>query len=165
MSGTTMAELRDWLNRTVVHLDLHDAGSEFPFGDIRIVFQKEIFINNTVGWGNDVRAEIKVYNFCFSRHGIDEFVDAAERWLALPIALLGSTYFSGKWRFGANSSQLNLEFQPYYQTPSKTDWFAVRIEIGSETLSWAEEIHSDASCLALFVEGLSDIRQSLHQNK
>lgn len=150
-----IAEFRDWLNRTALHLDLRDDASEFTIGQIRIVFQKNRFVDNVVCWRDDVQAEIRLYNFFFSRSDIDEFVIAAKHWLELPLELLGSTHFSGKWRLGATeSNQFNLEFRPYYSTPSKTDWFTVRVEISTEEFSWTKELHSDHSCLALFIEGL-----------
>jgi hypothetical protein len=151
-----MAELRDWLNQKVLYIDLCGEGTDSPIGDLRFVFQKNIFIDNVVGWRDEIQAEIKLYKFLFCGEGINEFVTAAKHWLALPLNVLGSTFFSGKWSLGTGgNNQLDLEFERYYSTPSKTDWFNVKIAISSEVINWSENLHVDYTCLALFIEGLS----------
>jgi hypothetical protein len=150
-----MAEFRDWLNRKVLNLSFDQKSSEVLTGNIHIVFQQNIFIDNNIGWRDELKAEIKLYQFRFNQQAISEFVIAAKNWLKLPINELGSVYFNGKWSFGfGEDNQLDLDFQPYYSTASKTDWFNLSITIKSEALIWEEEFHTDYSCLALFVEGL-----------
>lgn len=151
-----MAEFRDWTNRIVLYIDVKEHKLEHSIGDIKVVFQKKVFIDNKIGWLNEVEAEVNFYDFYFSRANINEFVNSANNWLKLPIDKLGSTYFFGDWNLGiGNKNILTLGFDKYYSTPSKTDWFTVTIDIKSVPLDWSINIHTDYSCLALFVDGLS----------
>jgi hypothetical protein len=150
-----MAELHDRLNRRVLHINVLDKNQIPMTGDMRLVFQKNVFIDNVIGWRDETRAELRLYNFAYSSEGIGEFVTAAKRWLELPLNLLGSTFFSGQWSLGAGwENKLDLDFQLYKATPSKTDWFTVNISMKNEAITWSEAFHIDYTCLAILVEGL-----------
>jgi len=149
-----MAELRDWLNRTVLYIHLPDA-SLSPVGEVRIVFQRNVFIDNETGWRDETEAEIRFYKFCFNQADINQFVTEAKHWLSLPLSSLGTTFFAGTWGLGAHEThRFDLTFQPYHSTPSKTDWFMVHVTIRSDAVAWEENLHVDYTCLALFIDGL-----------
>jgi hypothetical protein len=147
-----MAELRDWLNRKVLHIDFleHDNNA-----NIRLVFQDEVFIDNTVGWQIQTQAEMIWYNMPLHTSGIQQFLQEAGEWLKLPLEELSKTYFSGTWDFsGVDESRCTIEFGLYEQTPSKVDWFTVSLDISFQKLHWRDTLHVDHSCLKMFVDGL-----------
>ena len=151
-----MAELRDWLNRKVLHIDIKEQHSLGSVSNVRLVFQIDSFIDNEVGWKTKAEGELRWYDFPLDISEVADFLSAARDWLGLPLNELGKTFFSGKWNWGTEDSNFHLEFGPYSQTPSKTDWFTVSLEIASQVLQRVETFHVDHSCLAIFVSGLSE---------
>ena len=123
--------------------------------DVRVIFQRDVFIDNTVGWISKPDVEIIVPAFCFSVVAMREFTDAARAWLELPIDQLGAVYFVGEWNLAKSPYQFTLSFDRYPDTPSKTDWFAVRVYLQAGNFIWNRNLHIDYTCLALFVAGLT----------
>jgi hypothetical protein len=152
-----MAELREWLNQKVLHIDIRNRQNTTLTADIRFVYQQDQFIDNGTGWKTQTQGEIRWYNFSLKHSEISDFVSTTKDWLALPIGELGKTFFSGTWNWSeGENTKFEIEFGPYSQTPSKTDWFIVRLEIASQMLRINERIHVDHSCLAIFVDGLTE---------
>lgn len=151
-----MAAFHDHLNRTVLHVNLLNLTDRYISGNIALVFQENKFIDNTVGWRIEELAVIKVNTFLFSRLGVDTFIENAQSWLNLPIRQLGETYFSGMWELGHDQNNyLSLLFQPVPGSQSKTDWFNLEITFETPELNWKKTIHTDYSCLRIFIEELS----------
>lgn len=123
--------------------------------DLCVRFQRDVFVDNRIGYRNKAKAEIQVPGFQFDPDAIQEFAGTAREWLGLPIAQLGKQYFRGEWQLGADIYQLNLKFQPYPSTPSKTDWFEMNIHIQvDDQMSWNADLHIDYTGLSGFVTGL-----------
>lgn len=151
-----MAEFSDHLYRTVLHVDPYREYDDHIIGYVRVVFQRENFGSNTDGWYIQQKAEVRVNQFVFDKNKMEKFIHAAKDWLGLPISKLSSTYFLGTWQLGYGEAyKFDLDFQTYYSTPSKTDWFNVGIFIATEELTWQGYIHTDYTCLSSFVEGLA----------
>ena len=116
-----------------------------------------MFVDNSTGWEDQAVAELTVPRFPFSPDALHHFIREARGWLDTPIHQLGTTFFSGEWRFGAGSSYaLNMAFGPFRDTPSKTDWFTVRIYLTAGNLHWNENLHIDYTGLKGFVQGLME---------
>lgn len=151
-----MAELHDWLNRTVLYIENRRPLDKGATADLRVCFQSHVFVDNSTGWKDEVIAEIVVPRFQVDSDAIHRFVCEALAWLDTPIDQLGTRFFSGEWRFGAGPSQeLSLSFGPFRDTPSKTDWFMVEIYLSAANLHWNDNLHVDYTCLAGFVQGLT----------
>ena len=151
-----MAELPDWRKRTVLSIQNRRPPAEVAVADLRVCFQSPVFVDNQTGWRDQTNAEILVPNFRFDPAAIHDFTGATRQWLNLPIDQLGTKFFSGEWRFGTGRiHELSLSFGPFRDTPSKTDWFTVKIYVTAEDLHWTDNMHVDYTGLAGFVEGLS----------
>lgn len=152
-----MAELRDGLNRTVLHVDLEKQEAEHLFANIRIVFQKHIFVDNNVGWIDEVQAELCWYKMKLIRSELISFIDAAKKWSELSLAELGKTFFKGRWMLGGNFSteRFDIEFKPSGHTPTKTDGFTVCVDISAGSLRKTQEFSSDYTSLVNFIQDLS----------
>jgi len=152
-----MAELRDSLYKKVLYIDLKEQRGTASVADVRLAYQTDEFIDNVVGWRFRTQGEVGWYDFVLNMAEISDFIKATKDWLALPISELGKTFFSGEWSWEAErGTEFKIEFGPCFETPSKTDWFIVRLQIASEVLRKEERFHVDHSCLAIFVDGLSE---------
>jgi hypothetical protein len=152
-----MAELRDTLNRTVLHVDLEKSEPEQIFSTVKLVFQKHIFVDNTVGWIDEVQAEICWYKLKIVRSELIDFIEAATYWSELSLAELAKTFFAGSWSLGSNYSteRFNLELKPLSHTPTKTDGFTVFLDINFGKLWKTHEFSSDYTSLVNFIQDLS----------
>lgn len=152
-----MAELSDRLNRTVLHLDVKASDAEYLFSDVRLVFQNRIFIDNRIGWIDDVQAELRWYKLAPGRAALNDFIDAAKQWMELSLAELAKTAFTNRWQLARNYSaeRFSIEFKPLYHTPAKTDGFTVSLDIRSRTLRKEQEFSSDYTSLVNFIRDLS----------
>jgi len=116
-----------------------------------------VFVDNSIGWKDQAIAEISVPGFRLDSTATHHFTCEAQEWLDRPIDQLGTKFFSGEWRFGAGRIHaLNLSFGPFRDTPSKTDWFTVRIYLTAANLHWNDNLHIDYTGLAGFVQGLTE---------
>lgn len=152
-----MAELRDRLNRTVLHLDLEKQEAEQIFTNVKLVFQKHIFVDNNIGWIDEVQAEICWYKLKIVRSELLSFIDAAKCWSALSLSELAKTFFTGHWNLGNNFSteRFDIQFKPLSYTPTKTDGFTVCLDITFGGLRKTQEFSSDYTSLVNFIQDLS----------
>jgi hypothetical protein len=152
-----MAELREWLNQKVLHINIKARQNTSLIADVRFVYQKDQFIDDRSSWSTQPYGEIRWYNLVLNHSEISNFVNTTRGWLALPINELGKTFFSGTWNWSEEeNSKFEIGFGPYSQTLCKTDWFTVRLEMAFQVLRMHEQMHVDHSCLAMFVDGLSE---------
>ena len=152
-----MAELRDILNRTVLHVELEKLEAEQIFTNVKLVFQNYIFVDNNVGWIYEVQAEICWHKLRINRSELVNFIEAAKTWSELSLSELGKTFFTGHWSLGINYSteRFDIEFKPLSHTLTKTDGFTVCVDISFGKLRKTQEFSSDYTSLVNFIQDLS----------
>jgi hypothetical protein len=152
-----MAELRDTLNRKVLHVELEKQEAEKIFTNVKLVFQKQIFVDNNVGWIDEVQAELCWYKLKIVRSELVGFIDAAKCWSALSLSELAKTFFTGHWSLGSDFSteRFDIQFKPLSHTPTKTDGFTVCVDICFGNLWKTQEFSSDYTSLVNFIQDLS----------
>jgi len=147
-----MASLRDWTNKRVFHIDVQNIVGEVIYATVRLTYQKDEFIDNETGWVEVIEKEFCWREFELNKITTTEFKCAVLDWEALPLEKLSTTYFSGTWEFCINDKgKCNLRIGLYPETPSKTDWFLVKIKIVLGKNRRIERFHLDRTCLLNFV--------------
>jgi hypothetical protein len=134
-----MAELRDKLNRKVLHVQIVKHEGEKLLSNVRLVFQESLFVDNEIGWKDEIQAEVCWYNLPLIRTEVLSFIQAGRLWSDLPLSELAKTSFTGVWNLGKDYStqRFEIEFKPLYHTPTKTDGFTVRVDINPNI--WQEQ--------------------------
>jgi hypothetical protein len=151
-----MASLRDGTNNQVFHIDIQDIVGEVIYATVRLTYQKDEFIDNDTGWATVIEKEFCWRKFELSRATVTEFKRAVLDWEALPLEKLSTTYFSGIWEFCINDNgKCNIRVGLYPETPSKTDWFLVKIKIVLGKNRRIERFHLDRTCLLNFANEIA----------
>ena len=151
-----MAELSDYLNRTVLHVDFEKQDAERLFSNVKLVFQHRVFIDNSIGWINEIQSEVKWYKLQIDPAALVSFINAAKSWSELSLSKLSKTFFSGTWNLGTAGDRFDIEFNPLAHALTKTDAFTVSLYIGSRKLWKKYDFPSDYTCLVDFIKDLSE---------